>query len=230
MTKTGFFKSGSEDIFFEKIDIWGALCKTIVLHGAWTADSSRTLWFRRHLESINIPTLTIDFSGHGKSTHYTPISIEKRISEASDALKFLDSHDDISICAFSMSGEVSLKIASRFSVKNLFLFAPWIYDQEVLPLEFWELFSEKIRKHESWKNHSHDIHLKNYSGNIILFTPEYDEVIPEWVNEIIMNLAPDSQKKRIIIPWAPHMLGKWMNEHPERIHEIGKNISQYYKK
>lgn len=228
MTQTGFFKSGKEDIFFEKINIPGIPCKTLVLHGAGTWDSSRTFWLRKYLEGIDIPTLSIDFSGHGKSTSNTPLSIEKRISEASDALRLLDSYDDISICGFSMSGEVSLKIASQFSVKNLFLFAPWIYDQEVLSFEFWELFSKKIRKHESWKNHYHNIYLKNYSGNIVLFTPEYDEVIPEWVNEIIMRLAPNSQKERVIILWAPHMLGKWMNEHPERIGEIWEKMLKYY--
>ena len=36
MTQTGFFKSGKEDIFFEKINIPGIPCKTLVLHGAGT--------------------------------------------------------------------------------------------------------------------------------------------------------------------------------------------------
>lgn len=230
MIKTGFFKSGKEDIFFEKWIVQWVSCTTLVLHGAGKSDSSRTFWLRKYLLSIGIPTLAIDFSGHGKSTHRTPLSIEKRIQEASDAIKVLDSEKDLSLCAFSMSGEVSLRIASHISIKNLFLFAPGIYDKEVIWQEFWEYFSESIRRHESWKNHSHYTQLKDYCGNIVLFTPEYDEVIPEWVNEIIMNLAPNAKKERIIIPWAPHMIGKWMNEYPEKIHKIGKNISQYYKK
>jgi uncharacterized protein len=198
------------------------------MHGAWKSDISRTTWLRNALFHLGIPTLAIDFSGHGKSSQNFSCSIAKRVSEARDAISLLDVNTSICLIGFSMSGEVSIQLTEYFSVQDLVLFAPWIYDKNVIEMSFDPLFTQAIRAHESWKNTAIWEILSEYQWNMLLFTPELDTVIPEWVNEIIMNAAPKSQKERIIVKWAVHMMWNWMNEHPERIPEIAEKIKRLY--
>jgi esterase/lipase len=74
--------------------------------------------------------------------------------EASYAINLLDTQDDISLIGFSMSGEVSIRLTQYHSVKNLFLFAPGIYHQDVIEMPFDHNFTLAIRSHESWKNNA----------------------------------------------------------------------------
>lgn len=214
-----------EDIYFEKSILPWVQCKTLVLHGAGKSDMTCMSALRNALYDRWIPTLALDFSWHWQSSHHEVSSIRKRISEAVQvAEKFLDTFQDIQIIGFSMSGEVAMRLTEYFSVSNIILFAPGIYDIGAIDIPFWDTFSETIRRNESWRNHDLGNILENYEWSLYLCTPEYDDVIPEWVNDEIMAIAPKSHKERIIIPWAPHMVGKWMNEHPEEIVPILEKI------
>ena len=118
------------------MEISGIPCATLVLHGAGQGESSRTLALRHSLFHHGIPTLAIDFSGHGKSSQNKPLSIRKRINEAREAIHLLDTTTDISIIGFSMSGEVSLRLAQGRSVRNIFLFAPGVYHSDAIDIPF----------------------------------------------------------------------------------------------
>jgi uncharacterized protein len=125
-----------------------------------------------------------------------------------------------------MSWEVCIRLAKQFDVKNLILLCPGIYHRDAISLNFWEDFSALIRSHESWRENDIGSLLRDFTGNILLFTAEFDTVIPEWVDEIIMHSAPYAQKERIIVRWAPHMIGKWMNENPKETEKIAKKIAK----
>jgi uncharacterized protein len=216
-----FNKIWNEDIYYEKSILPWVPCKTLVLHGAGKSDITRMSALREALHERWIPTLAIDFSWHGQSTHHEDGSIQKRISEArAIAQKFLDTTMDIQIIGFSMSGEVAMRLTEYFNMRSIILFAPGIYDKNAINIPFWEKFSQMIRNHESWRNHDLANILEKYEWSLYLCTPELDHVIPEWVNDEIMSVAPKAYKKRIIIQSAPHMVGKWMNEHPEMIDAI----------
>lgn len=224
-----FIHTWYEDIYYEKSILPWVPCRTLILHGAWKSDITRTTALRECLYMRWIPTLALDFSWHGRSSSNQISSIQKKISEAQEiGIKLLDSTERITIIWFSMSGEISLRLTQYFDVEKLALFAPGIYHREAIDIHFWDWFSALIRTHESWKNHDLERILLNYSGSIYLLTPEHDEVIPEWVNDEIMSVGKKVHKKRIIIPWAPHMIWKWMNENPERIDEILDQIGIWY--
>ncbi len=196
-----FHQMEKESIYYEKSLIDRAPCRTLVLHGAWTWDTTRTRALREALFERGIPTLAIDFSWHGKSSWHEALSIRKRISEAREiAEEYLDTIESLQIIGFSMSGEVAIRLTEFFSVRSLVLFAPGIYHHEAIDIPFWEKFSEAIRKHESWKNHGLSRILEEYTGSIFLLTPEYDTVIPWWVNDQIMSVAPKANKKRRLLP------------------------------
>lgn len=223
-----FLDSWGESICYEKMEIPWVPCTTLVLHGAWQWDMSRTDELRKALFEVGIPTLAIDFSGHGKSSKNLPCSIGKRIREARDAIALLDTQSNISLIGFSMSGEVSIQLTQYFSVQNIILFSPWIYHRDVIQMPFGEAFTQALRAHESWKHTAIWEILSNFKWAILLFTPEFDTVIPEWVNEIIMRSAPMAKKERIIIEGAPHMVWKWMNENPGRVPSIVWVIKKCY--
>lgn len=228
MLKSWFFHTRWDDIYFEKLEIDEKICSTLVLHGAGTGDISRTQALREELYARGVPSLAIDFSGHGKSTSQKPLSIRKRIDEAKDVIVWLlDTQEGITLIGFSMSGEVCIRLTEFFNVENLILFAPGIYHRDLIDEPFWEWFTQKIRSHESWRENDIEKILSPYRWNLILLTPEHDTVIPEWVNQIIMQCAPETKKKRIVIEWAPHMVGKWMNEHTYRVPGIVDAIEKY---
>lgn len=222
----GFYPIGVESIYYEKSQIDSTPCSIIVLHGAGKSDITRMFALRRCLFERGILTLALDFSWHGQSTHNEPGSIKKRILEARELMNiFLDTKENIQVIGFSMSWEVVIRLTEYFDIQNIILFAPGIYHKDVIDIPFWERFSEMIRRNESWKNHDMNRILENYEGNIILVIPEHDNVIPEWVNEEIMSVAPRAYKKRITIDWAPHLLGKWLNENPEKVSTVIDQIN-----
>ncbi len=222
-----FFASGDEVIYFEKMISPVSKVTALVLHGAGQSDSSRTLAFRESLLEEWISTLAIDFSGHGRSTHNTKWSIQKRIQEAQEAIWLLGSSDWITLIGLSMSGEVCIRLTQIASIAHLVLLAPGIYHRNAIDIPFGNDFSNLIRQNESWKEAKIRDILLWYTGTILLFTPENDTIIPEWVNHLIMDSAPNSRKKRIIIEWAPHMIGKWMNENPNRAKLIASQVWEY---
>lgn len=219
--KKNFCQIWQESIYYEKYIIQWIPCRTMVLHGAWSSDITRTSALRKALYEKWIPNLAIDFSWHGDSSSHAPSSIRKRINEAREiAYRYLDMDREIQIIWFSMSGEVAIRLTEVFEVRNLVLFAPWIYHHQAIDIPFWKTFSTLIRDEESWRKSRVSEILEGYRGFLFLLTPEYDRVIPEWVNEIIMECAPMAYKERIIIKDAPHMIWKWMNENPERIQDF----------
>lgn len=216
-----FLEVWNESIYYEKYTISWTPCRTLVLHGAWASDITRTTWLREALYEKWIPTLALDFSWHGKSSSNEVSSIRKRIDEAREvAHRYLDVDTEIQIIGFSMSGEVAIRLTEDFEVRHITLFAPGIYHHEAIDIPFWDAFSTILRTPESWKKSKIPAILAEYRGFLFLLTPEYDNVIPEGVNDIIMQSAPLAHKKRIIISDAPHMIGKWMNQNPDRIQDF----------
>ncbi len=216
--KQWYIQVWQESLYYEKTMIEWVPCQTLILHGAGESDITRTMALRQALYVRWIPTLAFDFSWHGKSTSHEPISIRKRINEAREvAYKYLDIMRDIQVIGFSMSGEVSIRLTESLQIMNLILFAPWIYHHDAINLPFWDKFRTLLQTPESWKQNQISDILESYRWFLLLLTPENDTVIPPWVNDVIMESAPMAYKKHIIIPDAPHTIGKWMNENPSRI-------------
>lgn len=198
----------------------------LILHGAGNSNKSRTKAVCENLLKANISSLTLDFSGHGESSRNSPGSIQKRINEASFIIESMETKN-ISLFAFSMSGQVAISLAEKHPsrIKNLILFCPAIYCPEAINTPFGETFSQCIRTKESWKRSLCKESLSQFTGNLILIIPEHDEIIPEDVSKMILNGAAFAHKKRkIIIKNAPHAIGKWMNEHPKDAEKIIQNI------
>ncbi len=221
-----FFSSWKEELYFERLRVWKNPVSTLVLHGAWTWDTTRTSALRNSLAIQGISTLAIDFSGHGKSKNNSFLSIQKRIEEAKEAIHLLDSTENITLIGFSMSGEVCIRLTEYFSVANIILFAPGIYHRDAIDVHFWTDFSSIIRQYESWKNTDVDSILNRYEWSLLLITPELDIVIPEWVNTIILS-NHHAKNKRIVVSDAPHMIWKWMNENKDRAQELATEIHQF---
>ncbi|WP_299207385.1 alpha/beta hydrolase [uncultured Dokdonia sp.] len=209
--------AGHEDIstiLLKKEDI---SLSCILLHGAGNSDKNRLIQLGKELTKIGLGSIVFDFSSHGESSHNEPTSLEKRTSEALKIIEHLDSKLPITICAFSMSGQVAInllqsKIKNR--IKNIILFAPALYDKRALNVPFGPEFSEIIRKKESWKNNNANENLKDFNGNILIFFSKNDHIIPNEIPDIIVNAAISASKKKILyLEQAPHQLARWSSEH-----------------
>ncbi len=190
----------------------------VLLHGAGKSASQEALKpIAAFLAGQGIDSLLFDFSGHGKSTTANRSSIAQRTREAAGIVAaFRGQHRFIHLFAFSMSGQVALNLTTQFDdIRSLNLFSPALYDVDAFDIEFGERFTRKISAHESWRNHN-AVLLHTFSGRVTLVRSDCDEVIPQEVFALYQEHAVSEHFTEVVLPGAPHTLGKWISESPDR--------------
>ncbi|MBC7906884.1 MAG: alpha/beta hydrolase [Rhodospirillaceae bacterium] len=215
MKTTVTFTSGRETIVASRYAAGGQKPAVLVMHGAGQADRTRTDFLCSSLLERGVPSLSMDFSGHGESTRNCEGSILKRIEEAQSAIHYLGVDEGISLIGFSMSGQVAISMLPNpaFSVENVILFSPAIYCDDAIPMPFGPEFSACIRRPDSWREARCDRDLRDFNGNLLIVTPEHDPVVPSDVARTILDNAVNAKTARHVpIPGAPHVLGKWLSE------------------
>ena len=183
----------------------------MVLHGAGDGTKERCDGLCQILLQKGVGSLSFDFSGCGESSNKYPISINKRIKEASRiADKYME--DNFSIAAFSMSGHIAVELSSIYKnrVHSLMLLSPAVYSDECITLDFGDEFSKCIRRKFSYLNSSIWQKIQDYQGKVLLITPEYDDVIPQDVFSKIEECSADFYQLKL--NGATHSIGKWINQ------------------
>lgn len=66
--------------------------------------------------------------------------------------------------------------------------------------------------------------LPDFKGKIFLIRPDFDPVIPLEVSEIYKKFSNPENFCEIILPNAPHTLGKYFQENPEKFPPIFEKI------
>ena len=200
----------------------------LVLHGAGAACQRRVEPLCRALASRGFAPLSFDFSGHGLSSgSIAASSIRKKVDEALGVTRWLDPLSPLSVCAFSMAGEVALRLLPQMNqrVENLILFAPAIYDVAAYDVPFGPEFSNIIRAAGSWRRSDAPALLRGFKGQLLIVIGDHDEVIPPEVIEILCSAATAAARVRVLrLRDAPHQLGIWMTQNPLLTKQLADRI------
>ncbi|MFH1837957.1 MAG: alpha/beta hydrolase [Candidatus Kuenenbacteria bacterium] len=200
--------------------------RILCLHGAGLIGRNRFDKLRELLFDKNIASCAFDFIGHGESGgHITSSSLDNKTNQALIVIKSQKLSQPLSIIASSMSGHIAIQLTKSLQIENLILIAPAIYTTKAYSVTFGSKFTEIIRKPYSWLNSDAWNILKNYTGNLLIFEAEKDQVIPHKVIEKIYNSAIKTKSKEIIvIQNATHPLIKWITEHPIFLKQVFDKI------
>ena len=200
--------------------------RLLCLHGAGTSDRKRFDPLRNILIDKSLNSYAFDFTGHGETGgDLFSSSLKNRVDQALAVIDAQQIIEPLSIIASSMGGYIGIKLTNMRAVKNLILIAPAVYDVQAYTAIFGPQFTEAIRRSYSWRDTDAWEILANYTGNLVIFAAEKDQVIP---NEIIQKIYTSAQKARtrdiITIPDATHSLLSWLNERPDFLHSVAKEI------
>lgn len=203
----------------------------LLLHGAGTSNQNRLESICLFLQNKGINCISFDFSGHGLSSQNKTSSLNKKFYEASFVYEyFKNQYKNIHIFAFSMSGQIAVNLIEKYQdIKSITLFAPALYNKQSFNIDFGEDFTKSIRMHESWKGTNAYNILKRYNGFVNLVIPEHDNIIPVGVIDIYRGYSKPSNFQEIFLKNAPHTIGKWIEENPNRFEYIFKKISNTIK-
>jgi len=203
----------------------------LFLHGAGQSDKSRAFYLMERLQSHGVSTCAFDFSGHGSSSgDLKKSSLQKRTDEAVCAIKkFLPQEKPITICGSSMSGHTAIRLLDDISnIGSLILFCPAVYDRRAYPVLFNDGFTSIIREKGSWENSEIFPFLEEYSGKLLIFIGENDEVIPKGVIELLDKHSTKATKKEIVvIPECNHMIHTWISQRPQLADQVAEKIFEF---
>lgn len=201
----------------------------LFIHGAGTSDKDTTLYLAEKLVDGGVSTFAFDHSGSGESSGaLNESSLKKRFEEATHALRFLPNKDALTICGSSMGGYIALKLLSTFQTKNLILFCPAVYDENVFGQPFNASFTKKIRQKDSWKNSDIFSLLKTFTGNLLIFIGENDEIIPKEVISLLYKTAQNAKKREIVnITQCPHKIHRWLASHNDKADKVAQKILEF---
>jgi len=201
----------------------------LFLHGAGTSDKERTKYLSDELQKYGIEGCSFNFSGHG-GVDLENSSLAKRLAEAEKAIKVFRLTEPLNLCGSSMGGYIAIKVLKNHGVDNLVLFAPAVYDFKAFALPFDSTFSEVIRQENSWENSDAFGILEKFSGKMLLFIGEKDEVIPErLVERIDKSLSMAKSKEIVRIPECPHKIHLWLSQHEEWKNKVSEKIGKLFK-
>lgn len=198
----------------------------LFLHGAGMSDKDITKYLQDMLRKKSVENYSFNFTGHGGDTAaMATTSLEKRLAEAENAIRDFPLAEPLNLCGSSMGGYIAIKLLEKYRVNNLILFAPAVYDIKAFTLPFDTSFTETIRQKESWKNSDAFSILKNYTGNVLLFIGDKDDVIPQGVIQLMdESLSQARSKEFIVIPGCTHKIHKWLKENEEWSHLVTEKI------
>ena len=186
--------------------------RILFLHGAGFAHKGLSRPLATALSERGLASIAFDFSGHGESSHNSPSSLAKRISEARCVVNFLKEPID-TLCAFSMGGYIALHLLHFLPIRQLILFAPAIYHKRAMHVAFGAQFSRVIRQHKSWLKSDSETLLSSYRGKLLIFIGEADETIPfEVVTLLLTHTTQAEEKKVMVLPNVGHRIARAMSE------------------
>lgn len=233
MSRKVHFKAGKEDIVGEILgEKPDELSDFIFFHGGGKSNRSRAgSFFGGSVLAAVLNIVAFDFSGQGESSgELASSSLEQRVLEAQTAIELFSTKKNLTVCGSSMGGYIALKMLSSSDIKNIILFAPGIYDAQAYDVQFNQGFSEIIRKPESWKNSDVLPLLEEFTGNLLVFIGEKDEVIPGGVIELIDQHSKNTSYKEIIrFKDCSHAIYTWLDNHPEMREQVALKILGCYR-
>ena len=186
-------KSGSDKI------------STIVLHGAGKSSRATFLRLRQHLYRHGIPSVSFDFVGHGETDgDIKETTLHGRTSQAAAVIKYT-CQEPLTLIAASMGGYSAIKLTEIFKVENLVLLVPAVYTPQVYDIPFGSEFTSKIRLQDSWKNSDAFDILSDFSGNVMIFAAEFDDVIPsELIEQLYASTVNAKNRALHRVPDSKH--------------------------
>lgn len=198
----------------------------LCLHGGGSLGKKRFDKLRERLNERNIGSCAFDFIGHGETGgDITSSSLESRVKQVLAVVKSQALRQPLSVIASSMSGYVSIKLTEFLDIENIALLAPAVYTSEAYSVSFGLRFSEIIRKPYSWRDSDVWKTIGNYTGNLLIFAAEKDQVIPVKVIAGIYNSALKASTKEIIMfKDATHPLTAWLDEHLDCLEQVSDKI------
>lgn len=200
----------------------------LCLHGAGQADGKRFSQLRKLLAHKDIGSYSFDFIGHGETggdLHGS--SLESRVAQVSAVIESQGLQQPLSIIASSMGGYVAIKLTELYKVQNLILLAPAVYTTKAHNIPFGPAFTETVRNPFSWRETDAWKILERYTGNLLIYEAEHDQIIPHEIIERIYNAARNAKSREVIvIKEATHSLAKWLDERPDFLEEIVGRISR----
>lgn len=186
----------------------------LFLHGAGIGNKTIVEYMRKPLLAKNIHLVSFNFTGHsGNTKQMATSSIEKRVEEATTAIKRFHLQEPLSIIGSSMGGYIGIKLLEKYNVRNLILFCPGVYTTKAYSAPFGDEFSQLIRKPKSWIDSDAFAILQSFTGNLFIVIGEKDEVIPKELIRKLDAYANHAKSKQILtIPDAPHRLHPFLEE------------------
>jgi pimeloyl-ACP methyl ester carboxylesterase len=201
----------------------------LFLHGAGKSSGERVMYLMIPLAERGVPSVSIDFSGHGSSTgRLKDSSLRKRTAEAAAALRWLDDTRQVVLCGSSMGAHSAIRLLQDISVRALILFCPAVYSRDAFDVPFNGGFSQIIRRPDSWRqSEAFDI-LPNFKGRLLVLMGELDSVIPRGLPEALLEAATNASTKELLtIPNADHLLHGWIERHPEVCSQVVAKLTEY---
>jgi len=199
------------------------------LHGGGPAGKEKIHYLTSHLTKHGFSSVCFDFSGHGKSSgRIKNSSLRKRVFEALQVYRHTGLISPITLIGSSMGGSIALELLPLIPVYNLILFCPALYAGEAFNIPFGSGFTEIIRKKNSYERADVLENLKTFKGNILLFTAEYDKIIPERVIDLYWNNTDNvSKKMHVNLKETPHAVHSWAERDQNIKNQILKHVTDF---
>lgn len=195
-----------------------------LLHGAGNTNQAILEPIAKILQKQQYNVISFDYSGHGESSNNGLSSVNIKTKQALNIINYFN-YDRIHLFAWSMSGQIAVNLLQYLSnIQSLTLFSPALYAKDIMSIEFGESFKNALKEQDNWyRSNAIDL-LPIFQGKITLVRPKNDPIIPSAVSQIYKDYANPNLFQEIIVENAPHTLGAWFNENPQRFMEIFKKI------
>lgn len=201
----------------------GGKPKLLMLHGAGGSNRSRYDLLRELLMKKGVSTAMFDFIGHGETAgDLAQSSLQDRTNQALAVIKHLGL-EEMNIFGSSMGGYIAIKLLEFYPVRTLILAAPAVYDSAAYDLFFDKGFTNVIRNRinsDAW-----DI-LAKFTGSLLLYYGDKDEVIPKEITDKIWESAIQAKKEKLVFPNVEHRINLYMQSHPEDLEKIINKITE----
>lgn len=200
--------------------------RVMCLHGGGLHGKINFLALQKNLLLEGVCSYSFDYKGHGETQGLlATTSLEDKVKQTVSVLDSQNIQEPLTLLASSMGGYIAIKMTELYKVKNLILIAPAAYSLEAFSIPFGKEFSEIIRTPLSWQHSDAWEVLKKYTGNLVIFKAEHDQVIPEGLIEKLYESAICAVTRKIItIDKANHSLLHWLNQHTVDMHVVTQEI------
>lgn len=201
----------------------------ILMHGAGTADSTRTEGLAETYAGHGVRVISFDFVGHGKTGGaMRDMTLRLRTEVAKVVIDhWTVANEQLILSGASMSGHTALRLTDILGdrVTALALMAPAIYAAAAEEVLFTEEFSNIIRTENSWQDSLALRNAEAFMGKVHILLGADDPVIPWGVAQhLLTTFRTNASEVRFDMVRGPgHGVSGWQSAHPER----GTDVLQY---